>query len=55
MHVSEVLPNRQAWEGKTLQLHGYVIPGSIFRKADSLDTGSRFKTRRFARLAHKAA
>jgi cytochrome c-type biogenesis protein CcmE len=41
MHVSEVLPNRQAWEGKTLQLHGYVIPGSIFRKADSLEY--RFK------------
>jgi cytochrome c-type biogenesis protein CcmE len=28
-HVDEVLANRQAWEGKPLQLHGYVIPGSI--------------------------
>ena len=41
MHVDEVLPNRQAWEGKPLQLHGYVIPGSIYRKADSLEY--RFK------------
>ena len=37
MHVDEVLPNRQAWEGKPLQLHGYVIPGSIYRKTDSLE------------------
>jgi cytochrome c-type biogenesis protein CcmE len=28
-NVDEVMTNRQAWEGKTLQLHGYVIPGSI--------------------------
>jgi cytochrome c-type biogenesis protein CcmE len=41
MHVDEVLPNRQAWEGKPLQLHGYVIPGSIYRKADTLEY--RFK------------
>src|SRR5262245_9302209 len=41
MHVSEVLPNKQAWEGKTLQLHGYVIPGSIYRKGDTLEY--RFK------------
>jgi cytochrome c-type biogenesis protein CcmE len=41
MHVSEVLPNRAEWEGKTLQLHGYVIPGSIYRKADTLEY--RFK------------
>jgi len=28
-HVDEVMADRQAWEGKSLQLHGYVIPGSI--------------------------
>ena len=28
-HVDEVVADRQAWEGKPLQLHGYVIPGSI--------------------------
>jgi len=40
-NVSEVMQNRQAWEGKPLRLHGYVVPGSIFRKADSLEY--RFK------------
>ena len=40
-NVNEVLPNRQAWEGKGLQLHGYVVPGSIYRKRDSLEY--RFK------------
>ena len=36
-NVDEVLPDRQAWEGKPLQLHGYVVPGSIYRKRDSLE------------------
>jgi cytochrome c-type biogenesis protein CcmE len=36
-NVNEVLPERQAWEGKALRLHGYVVPGSIYRKHDSLD------------------
>ena len=36
-NIDEVLPNRQAWEGKPLQLHGYVVPGSIYRKRDSLE------------------
>jgi cytochrome c-type biogenesis protein CcmE len=40
-HVDEVMVNRQAWEGKKLQLHGYVVPGSILRKRDSLEY--RFK------------
>ena len=40
-HVDEVMTNRQAWEGKKLQLHGYVVPGSIYRKRDSLEY--RFK------------
>ena len=31
-HVDEVMANPQAWEGKQLQLHGYVVPGSILRK-----------------------
>jgi cytochrome c-type biogenesis protein CcmE len=35
--VDEVLPQRQAWEGKQLQLKGYVVPGSILRKRDSLE------------------
>jgi cytochrome c-type biogenesis protein CcmE len=40
-HVDEVLSNRQAWEGKRLQLHGYVVSGSIRQKPNTLDY--RFK------------
>jgi cytochrome c-type biogenesis protein CcmE len=40
-HVDEVVADRQAWEGKALQLHGYVIPGSILQKPNTLDY--RFK------------
>src|SRR5262245_44093611 len=40
-HVDEVMSNRQAFEGQSMQLHGYVVPGSIFRKRDSLEY--RFK------------
>jgi cytochrome c-type biogenesis protein CcmE len=41
-HVEEVMNNPQQWEGKALQLHGYVVPGSILRgKTDLLEW--RFK------------
>jgi cytochrome c-type biogenesis protein CcmE len=40
-NVDEVMTDRQAWEGKPLQLHGYVVPGSIMRKPNSLEW--RFK------------
>jgi cytochrome c-type biogenesis protein CcmE len=40
-HVDEVVAERQAWEGKPLQLHGYVIPGSILQRPNTLDY--RFK------------
>ena len=41
-HVDEVMVNRQQWEGKALQLHGYVVAGSILRaRNDSLEW--RFK------------
>jgi len=36
-HVDEVMANRQAWEGKQLQLHGYVVPGSILVRPDTLE------------------
>jgi cytochrome c-type biogenesis protein CcmE len=39
--IKEVLPQRQAWEGKPLRLHGYVVPNSILRKPNSLEY--RFK------------
>ena len=40
-HVDEVMANPQAWEGKQLQLHGYVVPGSILQQPDTLEY--RFK------------
>jgi cytochrome c-type biogenesis protein CcmE len=40
-HVDEVLANPAEWQGKNLQLHGYVVRDSILRKRDSLDY--RFK------------
>jgi cytochrome c-type biogenesis protein CcmE len=36
-HVDEVMANPQAWQGKKLQLHGFVVPNSILRKRDSLE------------------
>ena len=36
-HVDEVMTNPQAWEGKPLQLHGYVVPGSIMKRQDTLE------------------
>ena len=36
-HVEEVSVHADAWYGKKLQLHGYVVPDSILRKRDSLD------------------
>jgi cytochrome c-type biogenesis protein CcmE len=30
-NLDEVLPQQQAWQGKQLQLHGYVVPDSIYR------------------------
>ncbi len=36
-HVDEVVTSPQDWEGKRLQLHGFVVPESILRKRDSLD------------------
>lgn len=36
-YVDEVMADPQAWQGKKLQVHGYVVPKSIGRKRDSLD------------------
>jgi cytochrome c-type biogenesis protein CcmE len=40
-HVDEVMANPAAWQGKNLQLHGFVVKDSILRKRDSLEY--RFK------------
>src|SRR4029453_14146686 len=36
-HVDEGRAKPQAWQGKKLQLHGFVVPNSILRKRDSLE------------------
>jgi cytochrome c-type biogenesis protein CcmE len=36
-YVDEVAAEPQNWEGKTLQVHGYVVPGTIERKRDALE------------------
>jgi len=36
-HVDEVMASPSDWHGKRLQLHGFVVDGSIGRKADSLE------------------
>ncbi len=36
-HVDEVMANPTEWQGKRLQVHGFVVPKTIARKRDSLD------------------
>ena len=36
-HVDEVMADPAAWQGKNLQLHGFVVANSIRRRPDSLD------------------
>jgi cytochrome c-type biogenesis protein CcmE len=42
-HVDEVMASPQQWEGKRLQLHGFVVAGSILQKPDTLQY--RFQVR----------
>jgi len=42
-HVDEVMANPAAWQGKRLQLHGFVVRDSILRRRDSFDY--RFQVR----------
>jgi len=37
MHVDEVLAERESWNGKNLQVHGFVVPGSRLRKPNTLE------------------
>jgi len=37
MHVDEVMAEPEAWYGKKLQVHGFVVEGSRFRKPDTLE------------------
>jgi cytochrome c-type biogenesis protein CcmE len=36
-HVDEVMNSPEQWHDKKLQLHGFVVPGSIMAKPDSFD------------------
>jgi len=36
-HVDEVMTNPAQWEGKRLQLHGFVVDKSILRRPDTMD------------------
>lgn len=36
-HVDEVTANPAAWQGKRLQLHGFVVDKSILRKPNTLE------------------
>lgn len=36
-HVDEVMTNPEAWYGKALQLHGFVVDGSWMKRPNSLD------------------
>jgi cytochrome c-type biogenesis protein CcmE len=36
-HVDEVMASPAQWYGKSLQLHGYVVDGSVTKRPDSLD------------------
>src|SRR5689334_7747019 len=37
VHVDEVMHDPSAWQGKRLQLHGYVVDKSIFVKPQTLE------------------
>ena len=37
VHVDEVMTDPSAWEGKRLQLHGFVVDKSIFVKPQTLE------------------
>lgn len=36
-YVDEVVANPGEWQGRKLQVHGYVVPGSIGRKRELLE------------------
>jgi cytochrome c-type biogenesis protein CcmE len=36
-HVDEVMAQPDQWYGKRLQLHGYVVPDSIYKRKNTLE------------------
>jgi cytochrome c-type biogenesis protein CcmE len=47
-HVDEVMATPDQWYGKPMQLHGFVVDGTIMRRPDSLDHRFRIKTGEFS-------
>jgi cytochrome c-type biogenesis protein CcmE len=43
-HVDEVMAEPAAWQGKALQLHGFVVDKSIERKPDTLEYRFRIES-----------
>jgi cytochrome c-type biogenesis protein CcmE len=44
-HVDEVLSEPQKWEGKRLQVHGFVVPDSIMKRMDKSKAQLEYKFR----------
>jgi cytochrome c-type biogenesis protein CcmE len=36
-HVDEVMTSPEEWHGRKLQLHGFVVPGSVKQRPNSFD------------------
>jgi cytochrome c-type biogenesis protein CcmE len=49
-HVDEVMTDPVAWQGKRLQLHGYVVDNSILRKPNTLEY--RFQIQSNGKVVH---
>ena len=50
-HVDEVMVSPEAWYGKGMQLHGFVVNDSIEKRRDSLDYRFKLRTGDHAVLA----
>ena len=51
-HVDEVMGAPAAWQGKRMQLHGFVVDKSIERKPDTLEYRFRIESRGKVVQAH---
>ncbi len=49
-HVDEVMQDPTAWQGKRLQLHGYIVAGSILQKPNTLEY--RFQVQNNGKTVH---
>ena len=49
-HVDEVMSDPSVWQGKRLQLHGYIVDGSIMQKPNTLQY--RFQVQSNGKIVH---